>query len=85
MGTHMKTTIEIADALLRDAKAVCKRENTTLRALVEAGLRQVLGERSRKRRKFELADARVRGRGLSPELQGASWAQVRDLIYGDRG
>ena len=42
MGTHMKTTIDIADGLLGDARAKAAREGTTLRAVVEDGLRRVL-------------------------------------------
>lgn len=38
----MKTTIEIADDLISRAKRVQKREDVTLRALVEEGLRVVL-------------------------------------------
>lgn len=38
----MKTTMEINDELLKRARDFSRRENTTLRALVEQGLRQVL-------------------------------------------
>ena len=46
MATHMKTTVDIADALLLEAKEVAHREGTTMRALIEAGLRDVRVEAS---------------------------------------
>ena len=39
MGTHMKTTIELSDALLEAAKRLAQSRGTTLRAVVEEGLR----------------------------------------------
>ena len=39
----MKTTVEISDSLAEEAKRVAARERTTLRALIEAGLRAVSG------------------------------------------
>jgi hypothetical protein len=84
MGTHMKTTIEIADPLLEQAKRLAAREATTLRELVEAGLRLVLRQRARGR-SFELRDARVGGRGLRPEFRDASWEKIRDAAYEGRG
>jgi Arc/MetJ family transcription regulator len=83
MGTHMKTTIEIAPALMLRAKQVAAREKITLRELVEAGLRAVLNER--KTEAFALRDARVGGKGLSDEFQDGSWARVRDTVYLGRG
>ena len=80
MGTHMKTTIEIADGLLKQAKQAAQREGTTVRALVEAGLRAVLKER-RERPRFRLRDASFKGKGLKPAFQQASWDDVRDAIY----
>ncbi len=44
MGSNMKTTIDIADALLDEARARARAEGTTVRALVEHGLRTVLGD-----------------------------------------
>ncbi len=84
MGTHMKTTVELPDALLAAAKAEARRQGTTLRAMIEAGLRSVLRER-RRRGAFEMRDARVRGKGLRRELRGASWERIRDEAYEGRG
>ncbi|MBX3274614.1 MAG: type II toxin-antitoxin system VapB family antitoxin [Sandaracinaceae bacterium] len=80
----MKTTVELPDALLEQAKRVAAREGTTLRDLVESGLRRVLAERATKG-PFELRDARVSGRGLQPELRGQGWEAIRALAYEGRG
>ncbi len=82
MGTHMKTTIEISDALLADAKRVAARDGVTLRALVEQGLRQVLEAQRRSARPFKLRKASVKGRGLQP---GVDPSMFRDLAYEGRG
>ena len=84
MVTHMKTTIEIADALLEEAKTAAKRGRTTLRALVEDGLRRVLGER-RTQKEFRLRKASFPGKGLQPEVGEGSWERIRDTIYEGRG
>jgi hypothetical protein len=41
----MKTTVDIADELLDEARKVASREGITLRAVIEAGLRKEVGER----------------------------------------
>ena len=43
-----KTTLEIPDPLLRDAKKLAASEGTTLRALVEQGLRKVVADTRRR-------------------------------------
>jgi len=80
----MKTTIEIPDPVFAEAKRVARREKSTLRALVEEGLRLVLERRGEEER-FQLRDASVGGQGLRPELRGASWDEIRDLAYRGRG
>jgi len=80
--THMKTTIEISDALLRLAKATAAREETTVRALVEEGLRKVLAER-KSRPAFRLRLVTFGGQGLQPGAEG--WEEIRDRIYQGRG
>lgn len=59
----MKTTIELSDALFESAKSHAKHRQTTLRALVEEGLRRVLNDSQAKTKPaFKLKDASVRGR-----------------------
>jgi hypothetical protein len=76
----VKTTIDIADPILREVRKVATREGTTLRALVEEGLRRILTERKRKS-PFRLRLVSVGGRGLRPELQNKSWDDIRELSY----
>jgi hypothetical protein len=76
----MKTTVEIPDELLDEARKVASREGITLRAVIEAGLRKEVRERGRSKL-FRLRRASFRGRGLRPELVGASWEKIRDLAY----
>jgi hypothetical protein len=80
----MKTTIDLADPLLDEARRLAQREGTTLRALVEQGLRQVLAQK-RRSAPFRLRDASFAGDGLRPELAGASWERLRELAYEGRG
>lgn len=81
----MKTTIQIADPLLEEAKALAARDGTTLRELVEAGLRHVLRERRARRRRFKLRDASFTGAGLRPEFCDAGWERIRDALYEGHG
>ncbi|HLD48233.1 MAG TPA: type II toxin-antitoxin system VapB family antitoxin [Desulfobaccales bacterium] len=80
----MKTTIEISDTLLEAARQVSRREKTTVRSLVEEGLRKVIAEREGSRT-FKLRKATFKGSGLQPQVAGASWDRIRDLIYEGRG
>ncbi len=76
----MKTTVNLPDQLLREAQELARRGRTTLRELIETGLRAVVKQRSIQNR-FVLDDASVDGRGLQPALRGASWEQIRDTIH----
>lgn len=84
--TRMKTTIELPDDLLERSKAVARRENSTLKALIEEGLRLALRARTGSRKRATpFAVQPFQGDGLSPEFAGASWQKTRDEIYRDRG
>ena len=84
MGAHMKTTVEISDALLEAARKVAAREGTSVRALIEQGLRHAVSA-SKPRRAFRLRKATFKGRGLSSNAKGADWQQLRELAYRGRG
>ncbi|MDQ3318867.1 MAG: type II toxin-antitoxin system VapB family antitoxin [Actinomycetota bacterium] len=77
----MKTTIDIADGLLEEARARAKAEGTTVRALAERGLREVLTERApEKPWRFEPVTGELHP---EPGVDLRNWDQVREIIYGD--
>lgn len=84
MGSHMKTTVEIADVLLERAKTLAAKEGTTLRALIEEGLETVM-KRRRGEKPFVLPDCSVGGAGVEPDLSAGGWAAIRDAAYEGRG
>jgi hypothetical protein len=81
---HMKTTVEISPSLFAEARRCAQAEHTTLKALIETGLRRVLADQKNKPA-FKLRDGSFRGDGLTHEFQNADWEQIRDAIYEGRG
>ena len=77
--THMKTTIDISDNLLFEAKQTASQENRTLREIIEASLRKYLSEK-RAKSDFELKNKSFNGLGLQA---GASldWADLSEKVY----
>ncbi len=84
MGTHMKTTIDVSDALFNAAKEFAQRSQTTLRAVVEDGLRRVLADaHSPARPAFKLKDARVRGKAMLV-ADPRRWQQLEEEHVNER-
>jgi hypothetical protein len=79
----MKTTVEIPDTLLEEARKLATRQGTTLRVLIIEGLRRSIVERKRATA-FQLRKATFKGTGLQPGVAGASWETIRDLVYEGR-
>ena len=84
MVSHMKTTVQIPDSLLKEARKVAREKHTTMKALIETGLRRIISEH-RQRERFKLRKATFKGEGLQSHLAGASWDQLRDISYEGRG
>ena len=86
MGAHMKTTIDISDAVFNEAKAVASRQGDSFRSVVEAALRQYLESAATPARKpLRLRRHSFNGRGLRPEIADAGWERIREIAYGGRG
>lgn len=84
MVSHMKTTVYIPDSLLAEAQRLARREGTTLKALVQEGLRRVV-EQHKQQKTFQLRKASFKGNGLAPALKDVPWEQLRDMAYEGRG
>jgi predicted transcriptional regulator len=83
MLTHMRTSVDLPDALLARAKRLARRRGTTLRALLEEGLLAVL--KSSTDQPFRLPDTTFQGDGLVEGLSETDWGRIRDLAYEGRG
>ena len=76
----MRTTIELNAALARRVRALMARRNTTLRALVEEGLRRVLEDAATSQR-FRMRDASTGRGGLAEGVEDATWESLSALLY----
>lgn len=80
----MKTTVDIADPLLLEAKRAAAEDGITLRDLIAEGLRAAL-ERRKRRRPTTLRDASFHGQGVQPGVVEGDWDALRGLVYEGRG
>lgn len=80
----MKTTVEIADSLFEEAKAMAASRGVSFRQILEEGLRAVLRSRE-KPGKFRLRDGSF---GPPPGIHAhgdRAWEEIRESIYRGRG
>jgi len=78
----MKTTVEITDALFREARRYAAEHGMSFRHVVEAGLRQVLKDQAGPRKPFRMRRRPFHGDGLQA---GYQWPAIRAVIYEGRG
>ena len=85
MGKYMKTTIDLPDTLLIEVKKLAAERRTTIRALVERGLRRVLAEddRGQTGQRPAIRWVTVEG-GLPQGVDVADRAAMMDWLQHDR-
>ncbi len=78
----MKTTVELPDPLLREAKLYAAQRGIPLRAVFARALETLLKGRAAPRRRFRLKTVTTKGEGLAID---GDWSEVRSLIYEGHG
>mgnify|MGYP002153784606 FL=1 len=78
----VKTTVELPDSLLRQAKAYAAQQGIPLRQVFERGLQAVLRGSPPIGRGFRLKTVTTRGEGLACD---DDWATIRSFIYEGHG
>jgi|KBSSwiStaDraftv2_1062776.scaffolds.fasta_scaffold4990731_1 hypothetical protein len=78
----MKTTVEISDALFKEAKRYAAKNDLTFRQVVEIALRQAISTTAKPKKPFKLKDGSVSGNGM---VKDYTWDEIRDMIYEGRG
>ena len=86
MASHMKTTVHIPDALLKEAQSLAAREKTTLKALIQEELQKVVREDKTAKGPFVLKDCSFPPAHLVKEpVEPMSWEEISRIIYEGRG
>jgi hypothetical protein len=80
MLLHMRTTVDLPDALHSKAIRVAKASHSSLRDLIEEGLRSVLRLREQAPAAQKLEDCSFGGSGTLPGIDITNWDQIRDVI-----
>jgi hypothetical protein len=85
MVVRVKTTVDIAETVLKQAKLIAAREGVTLRALVEEGLRHVIDTRAQASTGFRLRDMRYGTGGGVPGVDADDWMSIKHIVRGAGG
>lgn len=75
----MSVTLDIDPKLWTQAESTATSSGTTVRDLVEEGLRRVLSERGPD---VQIDDFATGGHGLDGQFQDGGWINLRECIYG---
>jgi hypothetical protein len=80
----MKTTVDIADPLLMQAKRLASKRGTTLKALMEQGLRQVIADKAQAT-PYEFVPVTDNMPVAPGSYAEMTWDQMLDVMYEGRG
>jgi hypothetical protein len=78
----MKTTVEIPDALFREAKRYAVAHDLTFREVVESGLRRVVADKAKPSKPFKLKKYPFKGNGMVKDF---TWDEIMEISYEGRG
>lgn len=78
----MKTTVELPEELLRQAKEYAARHGIPMREVFELGLQLALQSKRKGRGTFRLKTITTKGEGL---ICDGDWSAIRSLIYEGHG
>ena len=81
---HMRTTLDLPDALYKKVKRLARERKMPFRAVVAEALMKML-EQQPARRAYVLPDCSFRGDGLVEGLTDSDWERIRELAYEGRG
>lgn len=80
----MKTTVELPDTLVQEARALAVKHRTTFQSLIELGLDLTLHD-LRQPKAYKMKDVNLRGLGLQPGQENLTWPEIRAMIYEGHG
>lgn len=75
----MKTTIELPDALLSEAKKVALEQGCSLKSLLEVALQREIARLSENQVWEPDYTLCFGGSGLTEEAKGMSWSEIREM------
>lgn len=80
----VRTTVRLDDDLLREAKRYAAEQGTTLTAMLDQALREILARQERHPKKVRTPLPTFKGRGLKPGVDLDDSASLLDLMnHGD--
>lgn len=78
----MKTTVELSEPLLREAREYAARQGIPLRQVIENALQMALRRGSPPSKRFRLKTVTTKGERLAID---GDWNEIRSLIYQGHG